>query len=129
MNWQDPAAIAGYIAVGGSGFLALILRARKLWVRDNRDVTYDTEQTKWVEGLQGEIKQLRIEKEALFHQRLSDVREIAEIKALNEFLTKELERMRVMMNEMDATMRAMKAKLRAIDSTIQTSDLTPLSKE
>jgi hypothetical protein len=129
MNWQDPLAVAGYIGIGASGFLALILRARKMLVRDNRDVTYDTEQTEWVKGLQGEIRQLREEKDRMFAQRLTDVVALAEAKALNEFLTKEVNRMREMLTNMETSMRAMKARLQAIDNTIPTTDITPLSRE
>jgi hypothetical protein len=129
MNWQDPAAIAGYIGIAGSGFLALILRARKVWVRDNRDVTYDTEQTKWVEGLQGEIRQLRTDREEMFKRELQYVRDNAELKAMNEFLTGELNRMRTMMSQMEGSMRALKARLQAIDSTISTTDMAPLGKD
>lgn len=129
MNWQDPAAIAAYIGLGSSGLLAMILRARKVWVRDNRDVTYDTEQSKWVEGLQGEIRQLRTEKDALFTQRLSDVRENAELKAMNEFLTREVTRMQEMMSQMEISMRTLKSRLQAIDKTISTTDFAPLAKD
>lgn len=126
MNWQDPTAIATYIGLGSSGVLALILKARKVWVRDSRDVTYDTEQTKWVEGLQGEIRQLREEKDRMFAQRLVDVVVIAEGKATNEFLTQELHRMRDTIAEMEDTMRSMKARLAAIDSNLQP---VPVSRE
>lgn len=129
MNWADPVAVASYIGVGGTGLLALILRMRKVWVRDNRDVTYDTEQTKWVEGLQSEIKQLRIDKEEGFKRELQYVTKLAQTEALNQFLTKEVENMRRTMAAMEASMSAMKARLRSIDSTIQTSDLTPLTKD
>lgn len=126
MNWQDPAAIAGYIAVGGSGFLALILRMRKVWVRDNRDTTYDTEQTEWVKGLQSEIRQLRADKDNMFAQRLQDVVALAETKALNDYLTKELERMRATMEAMEATMLSLKRRLQSIDKTISVTDQAPL---
>jgi ElaB/YqjD/DUF883 family membrane-anchored ribosome-binding protein len=126
MNWTDPAAIAAYIGVSSTGALALILRMRKIWVRDNRDVTYDTEQTKWVEGLQSEIRQLREEKDRMFAQRLQDVVAIAEAKAMNEFLQKELHRMREMVSGMETSMRSMKARLAAIDNTLQTTDFHPL---
>jgi biopolymer transport protein ExbB/TolQ len=129
MNWQDPAAIAGYIGVGASGLLALILKARKVWVRDNRDVTYDAEQTKWVEGLQSEIRQLRNDKEEMFKRELQYVRDNAELKAMNEFLTREVERMRAMMSQMEASMLKMKSRLQAIDNTLaSTTDNAPLSK-
>lgn len=130
MNWQDPAAIATYIGLGSSGLLAVILKARKMFVRDNRDVTYDAEQTKWVEGLQGEIRQLREEKDRMFAQRLQDVVTIAEGKATNEFLTKELHRMREMVTQMETSMRSMKARLAAIDTSLQShSDFAPFTKE
>lgn len=129
MNWQDPAALAGYTALAGSGFLALILKARKMWVRDNRDTTYDSEQTKWVEGLQGEIRQLRTDKDALFEQRLKDVIAIAELKSTNEFLSKELARMRAMVESMEIQLRVLKDKLRTIDNTLATTDHAPLAKD
>lgn len=128
MNWQDPAAVAAYIGVGGSGLLALILRMRKVWVRDARDMTYDTEQTKWVEGLHSEIKQLRMDKDALFEQRLKDVTIIAEYKATNDFLTKELDRMRAVIEIMDKQLKELKDKLRTIDKAIEVpiTDHAPL---
>ena len=121
MNWQDPAAIAGYIAVGGSGFVALILKARSVWIRDKRDTTYDTEQTKWVEGLQSEIKQLRMDKDNMFAQRLKDVVEIAEKDATIKYLTTEMERMRSLMLEMDTKMNTMRLRLAAIDQTMSSA--------
>lgn len=118
MNWQDPAVIAGYIGTGGGGLLYLILKARKVWVRDTRDMSYDTGQTKWVEGLQSEIRELRASKDALFQQRVSDVSEIAQLKATNDFLTRELERMRRVIDSMEGQLSTLKDKLRAIDKTI-----------
>lgn len=115
MNWQDPTAIAAYIGLGGSGILALILKARKIWVRDNRDVTYDTEQTEWVKGLQGEIKQLRTEKDDLFARRLEDVTKLAQCNSANEHLTKELERTRNIITKMEDRMHSLRARLYAIE--------------
>lgn len=129
MNWQDPAAVAAYIGLGGSGLLALILKMRKVWVRDSRDITYDTEQTKWVEGLHSEIRQLRADKDEMFKQRLQDVKELAETKALNDYLAKELERMRKVVEGLEQSIKALKGKLNSIDEAIQTTDLTPLGKE
>lgn len=126
MNWQDPAAIAAYIGLGGSGLLAVILKARGVWVRGKRDTTYDTEQTKWVEGLQGEIRQLRLDKDNLFAQRLLDVTKIAQQDAMIDFMTKEVDRMRKMMEAMEAGMASMKRRLALFDKTVTESEPAPL---
>lgn len=126
MNWQDPAAVAAYIGVGATGFLALILKARGFWVREKRDTTYDTEQTKWVEGLQSEIRQLRIDKDNLFAQRLLDVTKIAQQDAMIDFMTKEVERMRKTMEAMGAGMASMKRRLALFDKTVTETTPAPL---
>lgn len=126
MNWQDPAAIAAYIGLGGSGLLALILKARGFWVREKRDTTYDTEQTKWVEGLQSEIRQLRLDKDNLFAQRLLDVTKIAQQDAMIDFMTKEVERMRKTMEAMEVGMASMKRRLALFDKTVSETAPAPL---
>lgn len=118
MNWSDPSWIAGYILVGGSGFLTMIIRARKMWIRDARDIQYDEGQTQWVRDLQAEVSALRKEKELLWKEKIDDIRTIEQLKASDAFLRKEVDRMHVTVAALEASVGTLKTKLQTIDSTI-----------
>ena len=131
---QETATVAGTIIVVASALLALILKARKMSSRDNRDIKYDEGQARWVKSLQDENIMLRREKDELWQQRIEDIRKIEELKASDRYLRQELasmvrklDTMTISMTTMEASMLAMRRRLKEIDKTAPPSDYSPLT--
>ncbi len=130
---QETATAAGTIIVVASVLLGFILKARKTWSRDSRDIKYDEGQARWVKSLQDENIMLRREKDELWQQRIEDIRKIEELRASDKYLRQELasmvrklDSMTVSMTTMEASMLAMRRRLKEIDKNVP-SDYAPLS--
>lgn len=118
MNFTDPTWVAGYIMVGGSAFLTMIIRARKMWIRDARDIQYDEGQTQWVKDLQAEVGTLRKEKEQLWKEKIEDIKLIEQFKASDAFLKTEVERMRVVVSTLENSIISLRQRVQMIDTAI-----------
>lgn len=130
---QETATAASTIIVVASVLLGFILKARKTWSRDSRDIKYDEGQARWVKSLQDENIMLRREKDELWQQRIEDIRKIEELRASDKYLRQELasmvrklDSMTVSMTTMEASMLAMRRRLKEIDKNVP-SDYAPLS--
>jgi len=118
MNFSDPTWVAGYIMVGGSAFLTMIIRARKMWIRDARDIQYDEGQTQWVKDLQAEVGTLRKEKEQLWKEKIEDIRIIEQCRASDIILRGELERMKHTIAALENSTSALKTRVQTIDTVM-----------
>lgn len=121
MNFTDPSWVAGYIMVGGSAFLTMIIRARKMWIRDARDIQYDEGQTQWVKDLQAEVGTLRKEKEQLWKEKIEDIKTIEQFKASDTFLKTEVARMRVVVSTLENSIISLRQRVQMIDTAIGTT--------
>lgn len=112
---ETGGGMAGGILMLGTAIVALLLKARKVWSRDTRDIKYDEGQSAWVTGLQLEITLLRKEKDELWKQRVEDIHVIAELKAGDAYLRKELAQMVSKVEDMGDSINKLRARLCEID--------------
>jgi hypothetical protein len=112
---QSAPGIAGSITLVGATIVGFVLKARKVWSRDTRDIQYDDGQAAWVKGMQAEVLALRQEKDAMWVQRIEDIRTIAELKASDNYLRKQVSEMERKLDEMGTSLLQMRERLRQLE--------------
>ena len=112
---QSGAGLAGSIFLAGATIVGFVLKARKVWSRDSRDIQYDDGQSAWVKGMQVELTALRLEKDAMWAQRVEDIRVIAELKASDVYLRKQVTEMERKLDDMGVSLLQLRERLRQLE--------------